>query len=75
MTPAQYVIYVFGGVRKTARALHRDPAGVTRWKKSSGNVPNLAQRQILDVAEKMGLDITPNDLIYGRTVKKKLTTK
>lgn len=70
MNPAKYVIYMFGGVRKTARALHRDPTGVSRWQRT-GNVPVLAQRKILDIAGKSGLDITPIDLIFGRKIIKK----
>lgn len=76
MNPAEYVIHIFGGVRPTARALRRDASGVCRWTKArsrggrGGNVPSLLQREILALAEKKGLDITPTDLIYGRQVKK-----
>jgi DNA-binding transcriptional regulator YdaS (Cro superfamily) len=37
-TPVELAIDMFGGVRKLARALGRDPAAVSRWQKS-GVVP------------------------------------
>lgn len=67
MTPAQYVIYVFKGVRATARAVGRTPSSVSKWQK--GRIPSGAHRKILDVARERGLDLTPDDLVYGRTVQ------
>jgi hypothetical protein len=70
MTPAAYVISVFGGVRATGRAIGRTPECVSRWiHKMDGRVPGPSQRLVLEVARKQKLDITPNDLIYGRPVK------
>jgi len=76
LSPALYVIHVFGGVRKTARAIGRGPSSVSKWKLPrekdgcEGNIPSAAQRKILKVAEEQSLDITPHDLLYGRNVKK-----
>lgn len=76
MNPAEYVIHVFGGVRSTARLVGRAPATVCAWKRSrtkgggGGFIPSAAQRTILDIAKKLRLPITPNDLAYGRTIKK-----
>ena len=76
MSPAEYVIYVFGGVRKTARAIGRSPTTVSKWPKpnnkkgSDGRVPGTAQAIVLEIAKKMKLDIKPEDLLYGRKVKK-----
>ena len=67
--PAHYVIHIFGGVRATARAIGRDPGAIVRWK-YTGQVPSVAQRLILNVAKKRRLDITPNDLAYGRKLDK-----
>jgi len=69
LSPAEYVIHVFGGVRATARAVGRYPNAVCRWKKKSGHIPSAAQRVILSVAKKNNLSITPNDLVYGKEVK------
>lgn len=75
MNPAEYVIHVFGGVRATARALDRYPATISKWQNYKnkngelGQIPSSAQRDILDVAKRDGLPITPEDLIYGRVVQ------
>lgn len=69
MTPAQYVIYVFKGVRATARAVGRTPSSVSKWQKA--RIPSAAHRRILDIAKEKDLDIQPQDLIYGRTVAKR----
>jgi hypothetical protein len=73
--PAQYVIFIFGGVRAAARALGRHPGAICNWKKArdrggcGGDVPGPAQKIILTAAKEKGLDITPNDLIFGRRTK------
>jgi hypothetical protein len=74
LTPAEYVIYAFGGVRATARAIGRAPASVCKWQKDRHNglrgiIPHDIHRKILEVAKQKNKDITPNDLIYGRFVK------
>lgn len=69
MSPAHYVIHIFGGVRATARAIGRSPGAIVRWK-VSGQVPSLAQRAILKVAKTNKLNITPDDLAYGRRFNK-----
>ena len=62
---ADLVISLFGGVRKLARAIGRDPAAISRWKKR-GVVPTSMQRIILELAWERGLDLTERDLIFGR---------
>jgi len=75
MNPAEYIIFVFGGVRKAARALDRYPATISKWQNyknkhgEKGQIPTTAQRDILDVAQKFNLPIKPEDLIYGRVVQ------
>lgn len=69
LTPAEYVIHVFKGVRATARAISRAPGSVSKWRKN-GEVPSAAARRILEVARERNLDITPSDLAYGRLIKK-----
>ena len=49
LTPAEIAIASFGGVRKLARALNRDPAAVSRWQKSA-LVPSAAQKPMLEAA-------------------------
>lgn len=75
LNPAEYVVYVFKGVRKAGLALGRSAAAVSKWNKSKknkgsgGRIPSVAQLSILKVAKKRGLDITPEDLVIGREVK------
>jgi len=50
-----------------ARAIGRDPAAISRWKKR-GVVPTSMQRIILELAWERGLDLTERDLIFGREI-------
>lgn len=65
ITPVQLAIQSFGGVRRLAKALDRDPAAVSRWQKS-GIVPSAAQRQLLQIAWERGIQLTAHDIIFGR---------
>jgi hypothetical protein len=75
MSPAEYVIHVFKGVRKTARVLGYDPTAISKWrvpkerKGCGGEVPRSAQKKILEKAREMNLDITAEDLIFGREIE------
>lgn len=77
LSPANYIISIFGGVRATARALKRSPSTVSKWRKSrkeggtGGQIPTMIQPKVLKIAAERKLPITPNDLIYGRIVKPK----
>lgn len=66
-SPVELAIGMFGGVRKLARALDRDPAAVSRWQKS-GIVPTSVQRRLLELARERGIDITAHDIVFGREV-------
>lgn len=66
-TPVELVIDRFGGVRKLARAIGRDPAAISRWKKL-GTVPTAVQKRILEVAWERGMDVTAHDMIFGREI-------
>jgi len=65
MKPAEWMIQQFGGVRATARAVGRNQAAVSRWKKR-GTVPVDVQPIVLRLAKQHDLDITAEDLILGR---------
>lgn len=67
MTPAEYVIYKFGGVRETARLVGRDHSSVSRWK-IRGAVPVDVQVTIIELASVLKIDIQPKDLIFGRDI-------
>lgn len=77
LSPADYVIHIFGGVRATARAIGRSATSVSNWRRTkashgcNGDVPSAAQRLILSVAKKKNLDITPDDLIFGRRIERR----
>lgn len=75
LSPAEYVIFIFNGVRATARALGVSPSAVSKWRKPDSNgvigiIPARAHIKILEAAEHQGLDLTPHDLIYGRTIER-----
>lgn len=75
LSPAAYVIHVMGGVNATARAISRSPAAVSKWKSprhkkgTGGEVPRKARKLILKYAMVHGLDISADDLEYGRRVR------
>jgi hypothetical protein len=65
ITPVEIAITEFGGVRALARALNRDPAAVSRWKKT-GTVPTNVQKTLLETAWERGIKMTAHDLVFGR---------
>lgn len=77
LTPAQILVLRFGGVRKTARAIGRSPAAVSKWTKNEtreglkGTIPSAVQPHILMLARKLGLDLTAEDLILGRKLTRR----
>lgn len=77
LSPAEYVIFCFNGVRATARAIGRTPSAVSKWQKYKdkdgrvGGVPRGVQSEILAAAKRLDVDITADDLVYGRKVKRK----
>lgn len=76
LTPAQYVIHVFGTQTAVAKAIRRRQSSVFKWTVSKrrggtgGFIPTDAQQAILRAAIRKGLDIQPADLVVGRTVSK-----
>lgn len=80
LSPASYVILVFGGIHKTARAVGADPGSVSRWRQpkekrgTGGSIPSARQQAILKAAAQRGLDITADDLVNGRRVRIKAVT-
>jgi hypothetical protein len=74
VSPAAYVIQLFGGVNALARIIGRDPSSVSKWtwprerRGADGLVPNGLQLLILEEAQKRNLDLTPADILYGREV-------
>lgn len=67
ITPVDLAIDMFGGVRKLAKCIGRDPAAVSRWRKS-GLVPTQVQRKILTAAIERDIAITAHDIVYGREI-------
>lgn len=73
ISPAEWVIRTIGGVRKTARAIGKTPPTVSSWRKqrgSGGEVPSSNHKKILRYARVKRLDITAEDLIFGRVTSK-----
>lgn len=76
LSPAEYVIHVFGGVRATARALGKYPSTISKWQNYKdkegqiGQIPTSAQKLILEKARELGLQISADELIYGKSMRK-----
>lgn len=69
LSPVETVIWAFGGVRKTARAIGKNPTVISHWRKILGPIPSGSQRIVLEKAKELKLDLTADDLIFGRRVK------
>ena len=71
VTPADRVIALFGGVRKTARLIGRNPSSISRWRMpreaggTGGRVPGSVQALLLEKAQAAGLSLTAADLIIA----------
>jgi hypothetical protein len=59
----------FGGTRKMAEALNEPPSTVQSWK-SVGRIPAGKQPDVLAAAERLGIPITAEDVIFpmGRSL-------
>lgn len=63
---AHCVILAFGGIRRAARMVGRQPGAVRAWKKR-GKVPPDVQKIVMNLARQQLVDITAEELILGRT--------
>lgn len=71
LTPSKYAILVFGGVRPLARLIGVKPNTVCSWQtRGDGAIPSSNFRPILEAAKKKGVDLTADDLVFGRTLKR-----
>lgn len=68
LSPGEYAIKVFGGVRAMARAAQVVPSTAARWRKHPDRMHQRAQRNLIEAAVRAGLDLTPADLVLGRDV-------
>lgn len=69
LSPPEYLVHIFGGVRATSRALGIAASAVSKWQKK-GYIPSHNMPKILIKAEEMGLDLRPEDLVVGRSLKR-----
>lgn len=53
----------FGGTRPMARQLKEAPSTVNSWKRR-GRIPARKQARVLEVAKRLGLNVTPADVIF-----------
>lgn len=70
LTPAAYVILIFGGVRQCAKHIGRTASSVSKWQTGSGLIPSQMQARILFKAQQLKLDLTEHDIIHGRKLDK-----
>jgi len=69
ITPAKYVVRLFGGIRPLARALKMSPGSICYWLKpktrggAGGRIPSTSHAAIRKAAEKAGLELSPTALI------------
>lgn len=83
LSPSAYVILLGGGVRPLARKLEKSPAAVSKWREytnlagEKGGIPRSCHKKLLALAEKLGWDLTAQDLVNGKklTKEKSLTIK
>lgn len=73
MSPAELAIHAFGGVRALARFVDRDPAAVSRWRRT-GLIPSGLLAQIYKATQAEGLDITAEELILGADLEEEPET-
>lgn len=58
-------IAAFGGVRRLARAISRDPAAVSRWRKT-GNIPVPVLRKLITMLRGTPNEISSEHALFGR---------
>jgi len=67
LNPTEYFIHTFGGLRPAAMSINRTPSAVCQWRRH-GMIPTAAMREIMLAAKAKGLDVTANDLVFGRKI-------
>ena len=60
MSYANRVVEKLGGTRKAASRLNRPASTVQSWK-GRGAIPSRIQQEILDLAQREGIEISPAD--------------
>lgn len=64
-TPAQLVIQRFGGVRRLARSVDLNASTVCRWNQGAGQIPRKRWNQLLTAAERDGIELSLNEIVFG----------
>lgn len=71
LTPADFVIQQFGGVRATAYAIGLSPSSVCFWRSKhgpNGRVPETSHARILKAAKRLKLKIKAVDLAVTKSI-------
>lgn len=63
MKQGETLFGIWGGIRQMARDLNKPASTIHRWK-TEGRVPSNEQPHVLDVADKLGLPITAENVVY-----------
>ena len=75
LTPVEVAARAFGSQYKLAKALGVPDRTISHWKRSKdrkgcdGDIPRTYLRKVLTIARTKGLDLTADDLIFGREVQ------
>ena len=76
LSPSKYAILLFGGVRPLARLIGVKPNTVSCWQtRGDGSIPSSNFKPILDAAKKRGIDLSADDLVFGKTLTKNNVAK
>ena len=76
LSPSDYLILLSGGVRPLARLIGRAPSSVCKWRDyenqsgETGRIPQQLHKKILKIAQEKSWDLSLDDLLYGKTLKK-----
>ena len=69
-SPAEWIAFRFGGVRKLAAAINISPSAVSRWKRGQGYIPKKREQAIMVASELQGLSLQYEEILFGEYTSK-----
>jgi hypothetical protein len=72
LTPSKLAILLFGGVSILAKQLEISKVTVSSWQtRGDGGIPRQHHLKIIEVAKRKKIELSPEDLVFGRDIQKK----